>query len=470
MRSISLHKKIPNSGKRLKKYISLTFVRVNLFTQHIIHSNELIVGVFIKGDDMKHNIPSPLSLKERDRRWGLARDIMCKNDLQALLIYGDRESAAPAPFSIDHYFTNDRLGSAVIFHEDNAPIVITFAPMMIADHIQAKLRGDMQWIAPEQLRVGKTGQHIGHVLQQMGLNKCHIGVIGLEPYPPFYFDGALPHCTWQGITQALPQATLKPVYHDFFKLASAKSEEEIVLIRYAAQIGEAMSEAMRSTARPGVSEADICAAVTSTCISMGGFTAEILLGSGSEYVGWGPAAWQYRSQAPRVIQEGDIILSEIFALYGMYETQHQAAVAVGNVHPEIERAALVARECYEIGVRALKAGTTFGQVVDMMEQPLLDANGWHVHPLIHSINPYGPIGFGTAPGIESLPEAANYSQVGRLPNHGRDLVLQEGMCFAFEPNCAFGRHLANIGGTVLVGKEQGVELNYNSTYLMRADF
>lgn len=37
----------------------------------------------------------------------------------------------------------------------------------------------------------------------------------------------------------------------------------------------------------------------------------------------------------------------------------------------------------------------------VMEKPLLASGGWHVHPQIHSINPYGPIGFGTAPGTGS---------------------------------------------------------------------
>lgn len=59
------------------------------------------------------------------------------------------------------------------------------------------------------------------------------------------------------------------------------------LVRYAAHIGETMSETLRATARPGVSEADLVAAVTATCFSMGGYTAELLLGSGPEYVGWG---------------------------------------------------------------------------------------------------------------------------------------------------------------------------------------
>lgn len=104
-----------------------------------------------------------------------------------------------------------------------------------------------------------------------------------------------------------------------------------------------------------------------------------------------------------------------------------------------------------------------------MEAPLLESGGWHVHPLVHSINPYGPVGFGTAPGIESLPEAARYPQLRPLPTVGRDLPLQAGMCFAFEPNCGFGRHLANIGGTVIVGENGGIALNRNSTRLMLAD-
>ncbi|AIN65741.1 M24 family metallopeptidase [Providencia stuartii] len=415
-------------------------------------------------------IPNAFTINERDRRWGLARQIMQANDLEVLMVYGDRESAAPAPFCIDHYFTNDRLGSVVLFHLNKAPVVVTFAPMMVADHMQAAMRGDMQWIAPEQIVVGKTGHNIAQVLIDLGVSsRANIGVIGLEPYPPFYFDGAMPFNTLTGIKKRLPNVNFVPVYKQFFQLASVKSEEELEHIKHAAMIGEAMSEAMRATAIPGNTEADIAAAVTSTCLSMGGFTAEILMGSGPEYIGWGQPAWQYRSQKPREIQEGDIVLTEIFALYGMYETQHQAAVAVGKVHPNIEKAAEISRECYEIGVEYLKEGVTFGEVVDKMEQPLLRSKGWHVHPLIHSINPYGPIGFGTAPGIESLPIAQKYRQLERLPNPGRELVLKAGMTFAFEPNCAFGYHLCNLGGTVVVGKEKGIELNKNSTYLMRAD-
>ena len=136
-------------------------------------------------------------------------------------------------FFPDCYFSNDRPGSIVVFIGDEAPRVYTFASLMIADHIQAALRGDQQWIAPEQLYVGKTGRDVGAWLAERGLDGSRIGIIGLEPYPPFYFDGAVPARTLQGMTQALPKAEFVPVYKAFFRRASVKSEEELGLVRYA---------------------------------------------------------------------------------------------------------------------------------------------------------------------------------------------------------------------------------------------
>ena len=70
---------------------------------------------------------------------GVGAYIMRQRNLDVLIVYGDRESAAPAPFCVDHYFTNDRLGSGVIFIRKTTRFVVTFAPMMIADHMQGAL-------------------------------------------------------------------------------------------------------------------------------------------------------------------------------------------------------------------------------------------------------------------------------------------------------------------------------------------
>ena len=65
-----------------------------------------------------------------------------------------------------------------------------------------------------------------------------------------------------------------------------------------------------------------------------------------------------------------------------------------------------------------------------------------------------------------LPEAESYGRVGFIPQVGAEVELRPGMTFAFEPNCAFGKHLVNIGGTVVVGQDRPLELNQISTRLM----
>jgi len=41
----------------------------------------------------------------------------------------------------------------------------------------------------------------------------------------------------------------------------------------------------------------------------------------------------------------------------------------------------------------------------------------------------------------------------------RDLVLREGMSFAFEPNACKGQRRVNVGGSVVVTKDRPGELN-----------
>ena len=123
-------------------------------------------------------------MAERSRRWDLARDIMQAEGLRALVVYGDREARRAGWFFPDCYFSNDRPGSIVVFIGDEAPRVYTFASLMIADHIQAALRGDQQWIAPEQLYVGKTGRDVGAWLAERGWMAAASASSGWNPIRP----------------------------------------------------------------------------------------------------------------------------------------------------------------------------------------------------------------------------------------------------------------------------------------------
>lgn len=420
-----------------------------------------------EGHTMSYPLDVPVfSDAERERRWALANQLMDEEELDALIVYGDRESAFPAAFAPDTYLTNERPGSIVIFPKDGEPIAIVFLTTVVEDHIQATHTHSQGWLRPENIYVGKLGANVVEVVEQRGLANAKFGVIGLEPYPPYYFDGPMPYNTWQTIVEDLPKASFKPVARRFFALTAPKSAEELDVLKWSASIGEKMCEAMRETARPGVRENEIYAAAMNACAMNAGFSTMILLGSGPDYVGWGPPAWTYRPETPRVIQEGDVILAEVFCSSGMLETQHQPAIAVGEVHPDFELAATIAERSYRYGVDSLGAGKTFGDVLQAMKLPMREVSSWHVHPLIHSINPFGLIGCGDK--LADLPEVTHYGKVLEIPSIGLDTILKPGMVFALEPNCAIGNRVINLGGTVVVGEHGGIELNSNATRLMRA--
>jgi Xaa-Pro aminopeptidase len=403
---------------------------------------------------------------ERDRRWALARELMDAEGVEALVVYGEHESSGPAPFAPDVYFTNERPGAIVVFPRDADPISLVWSPMHVADHIEGRRRGAAGWIEPRNMRVAKHAMGVVEVLKEHGLERAAIGVIGLEPYPPFHFNPIMPHGLWASVLEQLPQATFKPVWLSLLLRTLCQSEEELAVLKHSAGIGEAMAQAMLDATRPGVSEADVYAAGMAEGFRRGAAAPGMLIQSGPGFACWGPPTWSYRPETPRVIEDGDVILAEVFCTYGMRESQHQVAIAVGEVDARVEQAAKVARASYDAGIEALRPGNTFGQVVEAMKAPMEAADGWNVHPLVHGMNPYGTVcGFGG--GLRRLPEASEYG-LAEVPTVGSDLPLAPGMTFAFEPNCVIDGHLANLGGTVVVGADGAIELNSLTTRLLRA--
>jgi Xaa-Pro dipeptidase len=407
------------------------------------------------------------SQNEKLRRWNIANRIMEEEGLDVLIVYGDREGSFPASYAPDVYFTNERPGAIVIFPKNEEPISVVSLITVVEDHIQANRTYSNGWVRPGNMYVGKMGANVVEIIEDKNLSKSAIGIIGIEPYPPFYFDGPIPYNTWQYILEDLPEATFKAVDSKYIEYTSVKSDEEIAVLKWSANVGEKMCDAMLKATKPGVRENEVYAAAIAACAENVGYTTELLMGSGPEFVGWGPPTWTFRPEEPRIIEEGDVVLAEVFCSFGMLETQHQPAIAVGKIHPDFEKAANAARSSYEEGVKLLREGITFKEVVEAMRKPMRKMdNTWHVHPLVHSLNPFGLIG--TGEGYPKLPEISFYGKVLPIPDVGMDTVLRKGMVFALEPNCAIGNRLINLGGTVIVGENEGITLNENSTQLMRA--
>lgn len=415
-----------------------------------------------------HSFGNPVptfSLAERDRRWNLARAFMSRHGLDALLVYGEHEDAGASQFNFDTWFTNDRPGTTVLMPSDGEPIAFLPMPLYVLDRLEAARRGDDCWVSAKSIRIGRNSDELAEVLIAQGLSTSTIGVIGLDPHVPWHPHGIIPYQFWHNIIAAFRDIEFRPVGGEFGQFIMALSAEEIAVLRHAALLGDVIVDAVVATARPGVSEAEIYAAGTAAAINRGTVVPGMHLWSGADFAASGPPQWGYRPTRPRTLQDRDFLAAEVFSCFGQRHTQHQVAIAIGEVHPDIEHAAAVARACYEAGLATLTTQATFGEVADAMLAPVEAAGGWVRGPQIHSLNPFGAIaryiGRYQVEGMEDYPKAAS------VPTRYADMKLQPGMSFAFEPSCGFRRHLVTIGGTVIVGEAEPIELNPATAQLLR---
>lgn len=417
--------------------------------------------------DSKLDLSSPptYSLAERDRRWEIARSFMDREGLDAMLVFSEHEDAGPAPVCFDTWFTNDRAGSVILFRASGDPVVFMPLPTFLLDHMESVRRGDGTWVKAGDIRLGRHSGEIGDALDELGLDRARIGVIGLEPYIPWHPEGIVPFNLWTNILTRFPHASFKPVGLAFGRLMMPLSQEEVAVVRHSAAIGDAMARAMVEVARPGVAETEVYAAAMAAAHSRGTIVPGMHFWTGPAPAAYGPPQWAYRPQSPRTLQDGDFISAEAFSSFGMRQTQHQVAIAVGRVHANIERAADVARISYLAGLQALRAGARFGDMAEAMVGPVEAVGGWVRGPQVHGMNPYGSI-CRIPPGRSQIEGAERYPDVAGLSTLPDDMVLEPGMTFAFEPSCGFGSHVVTLGGTVIVGEDEAIELNAYTAQLL----
>src|SRR5262249_17221931 len=119
----------------------------------------------------------------------------------------------------------------------------------------------------------------------------------------------------------------------------------------------------------------------------------------------------------------------------------------------------VAARCYDAGIAALRVGNTFRDVWGAMLEPLNKINGWTLTPMIHSVAPLGWVGGMGHNGAQLPPDLQPFRNAIAFDDGGADLVLREGMSFAFEPNACKGRRRVNVGGSVVVTGGEPEQLN-----------
>jgi Xaa-Pro dipeptidase len=400
-----------------------------------------------------HMQPPTLSLAERDRRWARVRHLMRERGFEGLLVAGFR-----AREMYETYISDDYNEGCVIFPLEGDPVVITWAALRVMRARWSEQRGTRLWVT--DYRVATTGTGVADVLREKHLADSRLGVVGLRSQAPTEMYGAIPANFWMELTAALPKVQWEDISEEFSYLMLVKSDEEMAQVRYAAQAAEAACRVVVEVAAPGVGEEVVFAEATREMLrhGIGLRYPMIVMNSGPHTLSWGPPRWTTSGEAPRILARGDLMQAELMPLCGNQEVQVQMTVALDPLDETNQKCERVARACYDAGIKAMKPGMAFAELVAAMEEPLKSAGCWAYTPLVHSLAPHFLMGRS-----EVNQEKLDVRFMGANTARRRQAVLQPGMVFAFEPNACIGHHRVNIGGTVIVTASGCEELNHIPT-------
>jgi len=402
---------------------------------------------------MTRKRPSPpqLSIAERDRRWAVVRSLMRERNLGGLLVAGFR-----AREMYESYLSDDYNEGCVVFPLEGEPVVLTWAHLRVLRARWSAERGHPLWV--KDYRVATTGAHAAQVAREKGLAGGHLGVVGLHSSAPTELHGAIPAAWWQEFSGALAGTAFEDISEEFSHLMLVKSAEEIAQVRYAAQAAEAACRVIADVVEPGVGEEVVMAEATREMLRFGiGLRyPAIVMNSGPATLSWGPPRWTTRGEAPRVLARGDLMQSELMPMCGNQEIQVQMTVALDPLDETNLKCEGVARASYEAGLKALRPGIAFSDLVAAMVEPLKVAGCWSYTPLVHSVAPHFLAG---RPRVNMEKVDLGVRFVGAPEARERKAVMKPGMVLAFEPNACLDHHRVNLGGTVLVTESGCEELN-----------
>ncbi len=399
--------------------------------------------------------PPVLSLAERDRRWVKVRALMRERGFDGLLVAGFRSREM-----YETYIGDDYNEGCVIFPLEGDPVVITWAYLRVMRARWSQERGATLWV--DDYRVSTSGTGVAEVFREKHLAEASLGVVGLSSQAPTEIYGAIPANFWMELTAALPMARWQDISEEFSHLMLVKSDEELAQVRYAARAAEAACKVIAEVAAPGVGEEVVFAEGTAEMLrhGIGVRYPVIVMNSGPHTLSWGPPRWTTSGEAPRILQRGDLMQAELMPLCGNQEVQVQMTVALDPLDDTNKTCERVALASYAAGIKALKPGIAFADLLAAMEEPLKSAGCWGYTPLVHSVGPHFLAGR-TLVNQDQVKLDVRYA--GANAARQRQAILQPGMVFAFEPNACIGTHRVNIGGTVIVTATGCEELNHMPT-------
>ena len=326
-----------------------------------------------------------LSRAERDRRWRRIREEMAARGLDALIVVGNDAffNMGMANFRYLTHIGAPHGSCACVFPLDRAPLVYQAPPHMNYPFNFHSVAAD--WVS--ELRPFEGAAAVAAGVGELGLASGSLGIVG---FASALAGNMLPHAILAELEAALPAARLSEQTDLVERLRVVKSDEELGLLREAGRLALKTIDRLRETARPGVRECEVSAAMMHEQVAGGGDPHLFnLLTSGP--VEGDAGAWHLvhgvELQTSRPLAEGDLLVCEFHAGYGGYLAAAEFSLHLGRPPAQLERIHAVAAECLSLYPAAMRPGARLGDVWRTVREPCRAAGldflelGFHGHGL-----------------------------------------------------------------------------------------
>lgn len=292
---------------------------------------------------------------EMERRWALARDLMDRQGLDGLVVFGNsgvnRHNEANA-FWLTNHLDLHHCYLVAALDPSIEPALYTGLTNHVPNARQVSDVPVIEWGGYDPATT------VAERLRATGLDRGRIGLVGVNAT----FGMGMPHQHHHALREALPDLELVEVTRAFASLRSTKSDEEIEWLRRAAVFTDRTIEALRAEVRPGIPEYALLGIIEGSYRSDGGLPHIAFVRSMpmDEPNGCVPA----QNPSDRTIRAGDVIITEISASYWGYSGQIHRPVFVGREPtPAWQRMFDAALDAYRGMADAIRPGATEADVI-----------------------------------------------------------------------------------------------------------
>lgn len=283
---------------------------------------------------------------EYSRRYANVRSVMSENGLSALVLYGT-VSAYHEVLYLSNFATMRE--AILVFPLEGEPTLFVQYFNHVPNARLVASIADVRWGGPDITLAAVEN------VRDRGLTGGRIGTVG-----PVTFK------QYNAIRDMLPQEELVDFIPHMMQLRLVKSEEEIAFLRKGAEFSDLAIAALEREARPGIHEYELAAIVEGAYLGLGGKTH-------IHYMATTPMSHPTvcvpaQHQSSRLLEKGDVLITEISAHYAGYAGQILRPFAIGTPPTdEYLRLYDVAVEAYNRIAGVLRDGATADEVLDAAE-------------------------------------------------------------------------------------------------------